>query len=394
MRLLFVTARLPGRLQGDRVRAYHQIRLLSRAHRITLLTFADPGEDAPALGRLATLCERVVTVPLGRARMAGALLRGGLAGRPLQVALYEHEAMRAAIAEALRAGTYDLAHVQLVRMAPYLRTLRALPRVLDLIDALSVNMARRARHDRGLGRWLARLEARRLASYERAAVGSADRAVVGSPLDREALGSPPGLSVVTSGVDPEAFPYEPAGREPDTVIFTGNLGYFPNVGAVRWFGREVLPALERLVPGVRIHVVGARPDPSIRRLARGHPCLTVSADVDDVSAHLRRAAVAVAPMRAGSGQQLKVLEAMASGTPVVATALAAAGLPARHEEHLLVADEPEAFARQIARVLRDPALARALAEAGRRLVEERHTWDRSVALLEEIYSSVLAGPPR
>jgi sugar transferase (PEP-CTERM/EpsH1 system associated) len=392
VRLLFLTARVPGRFQGDRVRAYHQLRLLSRDHRITLLTFGDARADAPALGALGAFCARVVTVPLSPARMARALLRGGLAGRPLQVALYEHAAMRAAVAGALHAGTYDLAHVQLVRMAAYLDALRPLPRVLDLIDALSVNMARRARHDRGAARWLAGLEARRLAAYERAAVGAADRALVGSPLDREALGSPPGLTVVTSGVDPLEFPYQPDGREPDTVVFTGNLGYFPNVQAVRWLAEAVLPPLARAVPGIRLRVVGARPHRSLLRLARREPRIAVSADVADVGPHLRRAAVAVAPMRAGSGQQLKILEAMASGTPVVATALAADGLPAGHGDHLLVADEPEAFAGQVVRVLREPALARALAESGRRLVEARHTWERSGALLEDVYRSVLAGP--
>jgi glycosyltransferase involved in cell wall biosynthesis len=115
--------------------------------------------------------------------------------------------------------------------------------------------------------------------------------------------------------------------------------------------------------------------------------------VEHVWPHLARAAVAVAPLRAGSGQPLKVLEAMASGTPVVATSLAAAGLEARHGEHALIADDPQVFAEHIARVLSNPGLAAHLAAHGRRLVEDCYTWEDSVGRLEAIYWS-LARPSR
>lgn len=322
--------------------------------------------------------------------MAVAVLRGGMSRVPLQAALYESRRMRQAIAEARRVDPYDVAHVQLARMAPYLDDIRPIPHVVDLVDALSLNMERRARHDRGLWRWVARLEGQRLARYERAVCDSADQALVGSPMDRESLGSPPKLAVVTSGVDLAEFSYRRAGREPDTVIFSGNMGYFPNVQAALWLGRTILPAIGRAIPGVRLRIVGARPDRRILSLARHDPRITVEDHVETVSSHLRRAAVAVAPMQAGSGQQLKVLEAMASGTPVVATTLAASGIEARRGEHLLVADEPDAFAAHVIRLLRDPALAGDLAEGARRLVEDRYTWERSVAEIEHIYRAVVS----
>ena len=120
LNILFVTSRLPGRLQGDRVRAYHQLRILGRRHRITLVAFADPRDLASAAGAMRAFCARVVTIPLSPSRMAASLLRGGLSRLPLQVALYEHRRMRRAIGVALRHEVYDLAHVQLARMAPYL----------------------------------------------------------------------------------------------------------------------------------------------------------------------------------------------------------------------------------------------------------------------------------
>jgi glycosyltransferase involved in cell wall biosynthesis len=370
------------------VRAYHQLRILGRRHRVTLLSFASRAERALGPGPLAE-CSRVVMVPLSLPQAAAALLRRGLSSHPLQVAIHESRLMRRAIRRARETETFDVAHVQLVRMAPYLDDIGPLPHVVDLVDALSLNMERRARHDRGVGRWLARLEGRRLGRYERTVCDAVDRALVGSATDRQALGSPPKLAVVTSGVDLTEFPRQHGGREPATVIFAGNMGYFPNVLAARWLGGTILPTVARDVPGVRLRIVGARPDPEVLSMARRDARITVVAGPEHIAPHLGRAAVAVAPMQAGSGQQLKVLEAMASGTPVVATTIAAGGVEARHGEHLLVADEPEAFAAHVVRLLTEPMLAAGLADRARGLVESRYTWDRSVAELERIYESVI-----
>jgi polysaccharide biosynthesis protein PslH len=98
----------------------------------------------------------------------------------------------------------------------------------------------------------------------------------------------------------------------------------------------------------------------------------------------------VAPMRAGSGQLLKVLEAMAAGTPVVTTSRGTSGIEATPGEHLLVADDPAAFATHVVSVLRDDLIAARVGSAGRHLVERLYTWERSVAGLERVYERVLA----
>jgi glycosyltransferase involved in cell wall biosynthesis len=148
--------------------------------------------------------------------------------------------------------------------------------------------------------------------------------------------------------------------------------------------------VRRAVPEVTLRIVGARPHRTVRRLAVVDPAvIVVSGFVDRMHSHLRRAGIAVAPQHAGSGQALKVLEAMASGTPVVATPVAAAGVGARHDEHLLVAEGPQAFADQTVRLLRDAALADRLAASARRLVETRHTWEHSIDALEAVYRSAM-----
>ena len=387
LRILFVTSRFPHPpLKGDQHRAWHQIRTLGERHRVTLCYLARGA--AADHDFLAGSCARIVAVPFGRAAMALGLLRGLFAPLPFQASLYQTSAMRAAL-RALAAEPFDLVHVQLARMAPYLEEgVCPRPWVVDLVDALSLGMERRGSEEWGPLRLVARLEARRLRRYERQLGATADRTVVVSRRDREAIGDVPGLCIVPNAVDLAAFPFQAREREAATVVFSGNMGYFPNVNAAVWFAREVLPRVRRHRPEARLLIVGTRPARAVRGLAKD-PAVTVTGRVDDVAPYLRRATVAVAPMRSGSGQQFKILEAMASGAPVVATAAEAAQVGAEHDRELLVADDPSAFAAAVLDLVEDPARALGLAHRARRLVEEHFTWRHSVDALEAVYHEAL-----
>jgi len=389
LRILFLTGRFPfPALKGDQLRAYQQIRGLGRRHRLTLV-YLTRGAAADH-GALAGSCERIVAVPFGRGAMARGLLRGLFSDLPLQAALYQTEAMRAALRE-LGGASFDLVHVQLARMAPYLQEgVCPRPWVVDLVDALSLGMERRIAEEWGPRRIVARFEAGRLRSYERRVVTMADQTVVASARDKEALGGVRGVSLVPNAVDLEAFPYARRDREPATVAFTGNMGYFPNVNAAVWFAKDVLPLVRAAVPGVRFLIVGARPARSVRALA-ADPAVTVTGRVDDMSPFLRRATVAVAPMRTGSGQQIKILEAMASGVPVVASAAEAEQVGGRHDQELLVASTEREFADHVVALLGDEGRADRLARNARRLVEARFTWEHSVAALERVYEAAVEG---
>jgi len=394
VRILFLTGRFPyPPHRGDQLRAFHQLRLLGPRHRVTLATFTGRPPTAQERDAVARCCERVVEVPLGRAAMGRNLVRHGLSALPLQAALYDDPAMARALRALAAEGPYDVAHVQLARMAPHLASCPARARVVDLVDALSLGMERRAARDRPPGRWLAALEARRLRGYERRVCAEAEQTVVASAADREAIGAPPGLAVVPNGVDAARFPFGRGPREKGRVVFTGNLGYFANADAVSWFATRVLPLVRRSLPAVRFEVVGARPPRALRRLARRDGAIDLVGPVADVGERLRAAQAAVAPLLAGSGQSNKTLEAMASGTPAVVSPVAAAGLEARHGEHLLVAATAEAFAAELVRLLGDEALAQRLAAAARRLVESAYTWERSVERLEAAYARALGSRP-
>jgi glycosyltransferase involved in cell wall biosynthesis len=161
---------------------------------------------------------------------------------------------------------------------------------------------------------------------------------------------------------------EPPQRVPDSLIYTGSLRYGPNHDAVTWFLSEIFPAVRQTVPGARLTITGdpgsLAPPPS--------PYVVLTGRVPDVRVLLASAAVSLAPIRTGAGTRIKILEAMALRTPVVATSKAMEGIEARHQEHLLIADTPAEFAAAVSQILTDPAAASNMAERAWRLFRDRY----------------------
>jgi glycosyltransferase involved in cell wall biosynthesis len=389
MRVLFVTNRFPGRLmRGDQVRAFEQLRALSARHEITLLSFAAPERDAEGESLLRACCARVVVAPRALPGVAWRAVCALGDDRPLQVAAFDAVPAAAALPTLLAGTRFDVAHVQLARLGPMLRRLAPVPCVVDLVDALSLNMTRRATLDAGPLGWIARIEARRLAAYERRLCGEAARVAISALPDRDAIGAPH-LRQVPNGVDLERFPFV-AGAGRRDLVFVGNLGYFPNVDAAAWFVDTVMPILRPRHPGLRLRLVGARPARRLRRIAAAFDDVDLVGEVPDVHPELARAAVAVIPLRCGSGQQLKMIEAMAAGTPVVSTSLSASGFDAVPGEDLLIADGCDAMADAVSALLGDRDRALRMAASARRHVERGYAWDASARALEQLWFEAAA----
>ncbi len=385
MKILFVSSRFPyPPIRGDQVRAYHFLRLLRPRHEVTLVTPIARPVDSGVQEILIRICKRWIAVPFHPWKGFVNLLSFPFSALPLQVLYFCPPILCRTVQKLIQEDSYDLLHVQLARMAPVVENVMDVPRVIDFIDALSLNMRRRAKQERWPLKWLFHLEAQRMARYERDLVFSFNQQVVSSPMDKKAMGDFETIHVVPNGVDLDDFPYNEDGRADKLIIFTGRMGYFPNAEAAVYFATKVFPLVRQYVPDARFLIIGADPPKFVQSLAK-LPGVEVTGYVPRIQDYLARATVAVAPMQAGTGIQNKVLEAMASGVPIVVTPYALSGVEAISGEHLLVAEDAEGLAEQVVRLLKEPALCRRLARNARRLVEEKYTWERSVAMLEEVY---------
>ncbi len=198
------------------------------------------------------------------------------------------------------------------------------------------------------------------------------------------------VTVLPNGVDLDYFSPSAAPRKPATIVFSGKMSYHANVTAALHLVHDIMPLVWKERPDVDVQIVGRDPPSQVRSFVSRHLSpITVTGSVPDLRCYLQRASLAVAPMSYGAGVQNKVLEAMACATPVVATSQAVSALEACPDEHVLVADDPTDFARQILRLLDDRGLQSRIGQAGRRYVEQHHDWNRIVEQLEGIYRELI-----
>ncbi|MCX7856163.1 MAG: glycosyltransferase family 4 protein, partial [Anaerolineae bacterium] len=193
---------------------------------------------------------------------------------------------------------------------------------------------------------------------------------------------------VPNGVDPEQYQGDFGPVEPDTLVFPGALTYEANFEAMRFFLGEIFPRIRQARPRATIYITGRTDGVDLSRLPLGDG-VVLTGYLPDVRPRVARSAVCIAPLTLGGGTRIKILEAMALGTPVVATSKGAEGLEVMPGRDLLIADDPEAFAAAVVRVLEDENLRAALSAAGRRLVAERYDWrvigQQLTAFLEQIH---------
>jgi glycosyltransferase involved in cell wall biosynthesis len=384
-RILVVTPRDPYPvIGGDRLRIQRLARELARRYELTLLTCCESEQErrAPPPGDGVFARVHRVVLPPWRSWLN---VLAALPGRePLQVAYYRSSALRRAAASLAREHDVVLAH--LVRTAEYAREESAI-RILEMTDAISMSMQRVAasRVDYfDLRRFAYAVESRRLAAYERRVAAEFDLVALTSEVDRAFLfgvGSEAGhrVLVVPNGVEvPEHEPPAQALRRPGEIAFVGNLASLQNFDAAWYFARHVLPLVRARRPHAVFRIIGPLRRAAARRFA-ALPGVRVEGVVPSVEAALGTARVGVCPVRIGAGMQNKVLDYFAHRLAVVCSPIALEGLNApRADEHVLLADAPEEWARQVIRLLDDEVLAQRLADAGRVLAREHYRWDRSV----------------
>lgn len=371
MRILLLSAWFPSPpSNGSRLRVHQLLRALTPQHDVAFLGFADQPDVDPAA--LHGVCRSVQVLPPPQFDPSAWRSRAAwLNARPRSLVATFSPAMAAAIAQT--AATCDVVVASQIACAAYAPWFGDTPALFEEIElgALHGQLTEGA----ALRRWRARFMWAKLARYLRRLLPRFGAGTVASEPERRLVASVLGddrrIHVVPNGVVARDYAGAGAAPQPDTLIFTGALRYRPNYDGMRWFVAEVWPRVRRLRPTARLRITGddgGLPLPA----ADGIEC---TGFVDDLRPHLSTAWLALAPIFAGGGTRLKILEAMAAGTPVVATSKGAEGIDVTDGEQLLIADDAAAFAARVVALLGDAALRARLSHAARRLVAERYDWD-------------------
>ncbi|MGZ5925632.1 MAG: TIGR03087 family PEP-CTERM/XrtA system glycosyltransferase, partial [Rhizomicrobium sp.] len=355
--LLFLTQRIPyPPIKGEKIRPLQILRHLRESYNVHLGCLVDDPHDVQYIETVEKLCASSHFAQIDRARAKITCLTGLLTGEPLSVVFYRDRGLANWVRHVVKDIKPAIIFVSSSNMAPYILDLRtdAMRCMVDLIDVDSEKWRSYAEVGSFPMNWVYRREWRRIADLEARIARECDWSVFVSDAEAALFRKlqpqyADKIRAVSNGVDLDYF--DPARRfeapyatDSANYVFTGTMDYPPNVDAVVWFARDILPLIRDSIPGAQFHIVGAHPAPQVKAL-ESIKGVFVSGRVPDVRPYVAYATACVAPMRIARGIQNKVLEAMAMGRPTVVTADALEGIKAVPGADLLLADGAADFAK-------------------------------------------------
>ena len=390
MKILFLSRWFPYPTNnGSKLRIYNLLRGLSKHHEITLLSFADQPDTNPDVPEIRSLCSDVHIVPWREFDPKSTRsLFGFLNLMPRSLVDTFSSEMSQKIIYLLSTQRFDLVIASQLSMASYRPYFKNIPALFEEVEVglsygdanLSADLKKRLRH---AFTWF------KLRRYLLQLLDSFQSCTVASDQERQLLVqkfSRPhdAVEVIPNCVQVNEYKNRQSTLTPNQLIFSGSFRYRANYEAMLWFVREVYPLILKQVPDAHLVITGDHADlpfPSA-------PNITLAGYVDDIKSLTASSWVSIAPLLSGGGTRLKILEAMAVGTPVVATSKGAEGLDSTPGEHIFIADLPDAFAEQVVMILKDERLRDRISVNGNLLVKEKYDWEnvmpRFLSLVEKI----------
>ena len=352
-------------VHGGGVFMYQTVRELARLCDLHLIVLLDHERERDAHAELDRICastEYVVRM-VGRQKALGS-------PEPHAPREFRNRDLAWLIHRQIYTRSIDVLQLEYLVMGQYAGQFRHIPSILFEHDLYFQSIARRLPYmSSALERTVSRWEYLRAIRYELKLLPRLDRIQLCSRDNAEYLRSfLPQLNGrlddgYRAGIDTSGYDFRTSGREPYTMLFLGSFRHLPNVEALQWFLQEVFPRIRKEEPRARLVIVGSDPPP--RHSLRDPEAIEMIGFVEDVREPLMRYSVFVCPILAGSGVRVKLLEAFAAGIPVVSTRMGAEGLADKDGEICALADDPEAFAGHVVRLLRHPEEAEALAQRAR-----------------------------
>jgi len=371
--------------KGDKLRAFYQIRELARHHDIYLCALSDQPVHPDAEKNILPFVKHLRVFHFGKAAIVLRLIRNVFSWKPFQVAYFYSKATHRQISSYIEEIKPHHIYCQLIRTAEYVKD-QPIDKTIDYQDVLSKGLQRRLEIAPWYFNPLLKVEYERVKRYEHMVFEAFAKKTIISYPDRDVIPHPANqaIHVIPNGVDTSFF--QPIETEKDfELIFSGNMGYPPNINGAEYLVKEIMPLVWREMPKVRVIIAGASPALRVKALASEK--VVVTGWVEDIRPWYARAKVFVAPMQIGTGLQNKVLEAMAMKLPVVTSPLANHALRAKPNAELLIGNNPSVYAQHILSLLNNNELYNQLIISGFSFIMEHFQWSSSCERLEKIITA-------
>lgn len=386
---------------GKKLRSFNLLSPLARKHHITYIAprSRDGKQDATAKSAMQDAGFNVVwvdrPVPLNSGPLFAARLAMNLASSvPYSVQRHTSRRMRDIISSIILREPIDLLHVE---WTPYVVNLPVdvrSPVVVNAHNIESLIWQRYYEEERNTAKsWYIQRQWTKFERFERKAFLKANCVVTTTEQDAhlaQAEFSARKVEVVDNGVDISRFGYVTEGRDPHNLLFLGSLDWRPNIDAVRWLLSSIFASILKREPKAQLTIVGLNPPGWLIKDVAARPAVSLYGNVPDVRPYLEKCGTLLVPLRVGGGSRIKILEAMASGCPVVSTSIGAEGLHFEHDQHYLAADNEHDFANAVVRAIREPDTMQSMSAAARNAVCERYSWDLLADRLHGVWTSQVA----
>lgn len=378
MKILFLISQLPYPADtGAKIRGFNLLKNLSASHSITLATFGDKVKDADKLRIIQKFCKEVILVPKKNNSFIVALTNL-FSVYPYSSDKYYSRIMVKTIASMVKKEKFGLIHSDSLQVSRNVLGVKGIPKVLtehNIEFRIFLRAVQSCKNP--IKKLYFYIQYLKLKKYEINAVKQFDRVIAVSEEDKKFLlsfVSENKISVAPNGVDTQYFSPSTIDYRPNSLIFTGSMDWLPNIDAMEYFCKEILPLVWKVDDKVKLYIVGRMPPKTIANLAKKDSRITVTGAVEDVRPYLEKAALFITPLRIGGGTRLKILEAMAMGKAVLSTSIGCEGLAVKDMENIAISDTVSDFASKVIELLNDESLRNRLGSEGRRLVEKEYDW--------------------
>ena len=389
--------------KGGRIRTYQMLRALASQHEVTYVALNDGTAAPDALAKAREYCTRVEVVPFtpavkGTLGFYSALLRNVASPLPYAIARYEVPALRRRLRRLCREHKVDVVVCDFLAPSINVPNDLGVPMVLFQHNVEAMIWERHARvTTHPLKKAYMTEQWRRMKRFEGNECRRFSSVVAVSTQDAEVFRRDYGVAEVPdvpTGVDTDYFVRQPeVARTPGSMVFTGSMDWMPNEDGIAWFAEAILPRIRAAIPTATLTIVGRNPTAKVRGLHAPDDGVSVTGSVPDVRPYLASHQLFIVPLRVGGGTRLKIYEGMTMGLPTVSTTIGAEGLPVANGEHLVLADEPEAFAQACIALLNDQQRCEAMGNAADSYVREHFGWDGVARRFAEFCQAAIPAVP-